>query len=148
MKYKVNDFITEGNNLAQIIAVDDVNHKYLLKIIRNRRKKSEGLITEVGEGIDRNDHFRLYDVNDPVMKEVNEGRCCCSDCGKELSLGESVIIDSDGNIYCDGNCLAHSLGYSYTIAESDMEGRQMEEGPLFDITKEEIEQLKKEVTGS
>lgn len=58
--------------------------------------------------MDRLHSMARFDESIPDQKWV----CSCAYCGNDLYEGEEVV-EFDGDIYCDTDCLLYSLSYEF-----------------------------------
>ena len=138
-KFKVGDLITDKKMLLQIIDVKETY--YTIKEITGSQ---QGKITNISQHVVDNLCVK-YDLDNPLTKTVNNGKCYCNGCNSVLHWGDECVR-YDGNIYCDENCLMIYIDncseYS-TIGRNDLDDSSNAERPLFDLTKEQIEEFKK-----
>lgn len=137
-KFKVGDLVTDKRTLVQII--DNEKHYTIKEIIGPH----QGKVTDVSQ------HWTdelcvKYDLDYPLTKSVNNGKCYCNECGAELHYGDECAR-YDGDIYCNENCLMEYIDNcsEYNIiGRKDLDDSSTIERPLFTLTKEQIEEIKK-----
>lgn len=132
-KFKVGDLITDKMELYQVIAVSEIS--YTIK------KIDENDVNKVPKHIVENNTIK-YDLSKPLMKIVSDGVCRCSHCNKELYYGDNCVRNN-GDVYCSGFCLVEAIAEDSVINENDLDDRNIIEKPLFDLSKEQIEEIKK-----
>ena len=138
-KFKVGDLITDKKILVQIIDVKETH--YTIKDITGYH---QGKITNTQKGWVDNLCVK-YDLDNPLTNTVNNGVCHCYECSEVLHWGDECVR-YDGDIYCCENCLMSYIDkcseYSI-IGRKDLDDSSTAERPLFDLTKEQIEEFKK-----
>ena len=138
-RFKVGDLITDKKMLLQVIDVKETY--YTIKEITGYH---QGRITNTAQ------HWLdyicvKYDLDNPLTKKISSGVCPCHQCEKELHYG-GKCVRYDGYIYCDENCLMEYIktcSEDSVLDEYDVDNSSTTERPLFDLTKEQIEEIKK-----
>ena len=147
MKFKVNDLIHDGHNLFRVVDISSLQGKeFTLEVIKSIRGNNIGMLVTVSEKTVEN-YAHLFDINDPPMKAVNKGAAACHQCGEKLDVGDYCVRDNSEHIFCSLDCLDEYHG----AEESEVGGGDLTDSrtvtiPVFDITKEELEKVKKEVS--
>ncbi len=138
-KFKVGDLITDQKMLLQVIDVKETY--YAIKIIAGY---PIGQITHAQkEWVDN--LCVKYDLDNPLTHTVNNGKCYCYECSEELHYGDECVRYDD-EIFCCENCLEHYIqrnSEDSTIDEDDLDNSSTAERPLFDLSEEQIEEIKK-----
>lgn len=145
MKFKVNDLIADKHNLYLVLAIHEDTHQYTVKCIRSKHLGEVGLV--VDRRVDKVEMLTsLFDINNPPTREVHIGKCTCSYCGLELELDDECFIYDHG-IYCSDECVHKSIQFEHHIISlDDLDSGETAIVPLFNITVEELEKVKKEVS--
>ncbi|MDY0141653.1 MAG: hypothetical protein RBR97_07160 [Bacteroidales bacterium] len=139
-KFKVGDLITDKKILVQIIDVKETH--YTIKSIDGYYN---GKLTNTQKGWVDNLCVK-YDLDNPLTKTVKNGKGYCYECYSKLHYGDECVR-YDGEIFCCENCLMTYIGEcseDSTIDEDDLDNSSTAERPLFDLTEEQIEEIKKE----
>jgi len=138
-KFKVGDLITDKKMLVQIIDVKETH--YTIKSIVD---------VHVGQFANAQ-HFWVdkvcfkYDLDNPLTKKISSGVCPCHQCEKELHYG-GKCVRYDGYIYCDESCLMEYIktcSEDSVLDEYDVDNSSTTQKPLFDLSEEQIEEIKK-----
>jgi len=146
MAYKVDDLIYDNANLFRVIDISPVLGKeFTLLIVKSSNIGKIGMTATVSaKAVDK--CANLFDINNPPMKTVNKGSAVCHQCGTTLKLGDYCVRDNHDNIYCSEDCLLEYCAQESEILEGDLANSKTINVPMFDITKEELEKVKKEVS--
>jgi hypothetical protein len=145
-KFKVGDLITDKKTLVQIIDVKETH--YTIKYIGGYY---HGKITNTQKGLERFNSDWVdnlcvkYDLDNPLTKKVFNGKCYCNQCAAELHYGDECIRYG-GDIYCDEDCLmayVRTCSENSVIEKNDLDDSSTTERPLFDLSEEQIEEIKK-----
>lgn len=139
-KFKVGDLITDKKILVQIIDVKETH--YTIKSIDGYYN---GKLTNTSQHVLDNLCIK-YDLDNPLTHTVNNGKCYCYECSEELHYGDECVRYDD-EIFCCESCLEHYIernSEDSTIDEDDLDNGSTTERPLFDLSKEQIEEIKKE----
>ena len=140
IKFKVGDLITNKKILIQIM---DFNETYYT--IKEITGSQQGKITNTSQHVLDNLCVK-YDLDNPLTKTVKNGKCYCYECSEELHYGDDCVRYDD-EIFCCEGCLEHYIqrnSEDSTIDEDDLDNSSTAERPLFDLSKEQIEEIKKE----
>lgn len=147
MKFKVNDLIYDNANLFRVIDISPVLGKeFTLLIVKSSNIGKIGMTATVSaKAVDK--CANLFDINNPPMKTVNKGSAACHQCGEKFDVGDYCVRDNSEHIFCSLDCLDEYHG----AKESEVGGGDLTDSrtvtiPVFDITKEELEKVKKEVS--
>lgn len=142
MKFKIGDLITDRDLLVKIVGIQ--NDYYVIKVISSGDNRKIDLKVATMPIIRADSRGELYDLNKPITHLVYTGKCFCHLCNKMLKY-DDVCFRVDDTIYCSEKCATEDkvLGYR-TICEDDLDSELAIEKPLFDLTCEQIELLKKE----
>ena len=136
-KFKVGDLITDKKTLVQIIDVKETH--YTIKYIGGYY---HGKITNTQKGWVDNLCVK-YDLDNPLTKLVNIGVCRCSYCGRELHYGDPCVR-YDHDIFCNKSCLVNYSEIGVVDNEDKLNNSTADtEKPLFDLSEEQIEEIKK-----
>lgn len=140
-KFKVGDLITDKKILVQIIEVNETY--YTIKEITGSH---QGEITNTAQyWVDK--ICVKYDLDNPLTNTVNNGKCYCNECSEVLHYGDECVR-YDGDIYCCENCLMSYIDkcseYSI-IGKNDLDNSSTTERPLFELSEEQIKEIKKGV---
>ena len=139
-KFKVGDLITDKKMLVLIM---DFNETYYT--IKEITGSHQGRITNTAQyWVDK--LCVKYDLDNPLTNTVNNGKCYCYECSEELHYGDECVRYDD-EIFCCESCLEHYIqrnSEDSTIDEDDLDNSSTTERPLFDLSKEQIEEIKKE----
>ena len=138
-KFKVGDLITDTKIL--VLIMDYHETYYTIKEITGSH---QGEITYMPQ------HWLdslcvKYDLDNPLTNTVSNGKCYCNGCSGILHYGDECIR-YDYNIYCGENCLMsylEGLSEDSIIGIDDLDDCSTTEKPLFDLSEEQIEEIKK-----
>jgi len=146
MNFKVNDLLFFRDDLIVVNGIKgEPENKYIVKFLRTTMPISVEQIFDIDvEKIDR--FCKVYDFDNPPTKTVNKGSVICNQCGTKLKLGDYCVRDNYGDIYCSEECLLESCAEESEILEGDLTESETISVPTFDVTFEEYEKVKKEVS--
>lgn len=131
-KFKVGDLITDKNFLYQVMGV--IDGFYIIKSIDSSKS---------AVSIDRVDKVCIeYDLDKPLTTSEYEYLPRCNNCGAVLFYGDSCVRYA-GDVYCDDRCLSDEIAEDSTINDNDVAGIPKIEKPLFELTKRQLEMIKK-----
>ena len=138
-KFKVGDLITNKQILVQIM---DSNETYYT--IKEITGSQQGRITNISQYWI--DYICVkYDLDNLLTNTVNNGKCYCSECNAVLHWGDECVR-YDGDIYCCENCLMSYIdncSEDSIIVKDDLDDISTTQKPLFDLSEEQIEEIKK-----
>lgn len=140
-KFKVGDLITDKKILVLIIEVNETY--YTIKHITGSH---QGEISDTSRDY-ADDICVKYDLDNSLTSTVNNGKCYCNECSDVLHYGDECIR-YDEDIYCCENCL---MSYIYKcskysiIGKNDLDNSSTTEKPLFELSEEQIKEIKKGV---
>ena len=129
--FEKNKYYTDKTFLVKILDTNEDTLKVEIVDTDKEHKDKLGLITDVP--VERALRFLVeYDLNNPLTKIVNRGKCYCEECNRELHLGDSCV-KYDDMCFCDEYCLLDWLCYDKdeTINENDLDDSVTEEVHLF-----------------